>query len=128
MKIKQFIILALFLGGYTSLISQQLNTGKTLEQTAGHGKVTNSSSDVLTSNYIQTYPNPTSGPLSIVMNKVYSKIIVEIRSISGKLIAKEQYENTSEVHTTLTNVPEGLYLVKITGDDDHQLMYRITKR
>lgn len=128
MKIKQFIILAFFLGGYTSLTSQQLNTDRTFEQTATHRKVANSSSDALTSNYIQTYPNPTSGPLSIVMSKVYSKIIVEIRSISGKLVAREQYENTSEVHTTLTNVPEGLYLVRITGDDDHQLIYRITKK
>ncbi|MBL6448451.1 T9SS type A sorting domain-containing protein [Fulvivirga sp. 29W222] len=121
MKTKPIVILTfLYLASY-GLISQQIERSN-----AAMLNTADQEPDVLTANYIRTYPNPTTGPLSISMGKAYSKITVEIRSISGQLIDKMQYENTTEISTNI-DAPSGIYLLRITGDDQHLMIYRITK-
>lgn len=122
MNIKPIVILTvIYLASYGLMPSQQM-------QESGNIRLekTGQEADVLTANYIRTYPNPTTGPLSISMGKFYSKVIVEIRSVSGKLISKEQYDNIDEVNTNI-DAPRGVYLLRVTGDDMHLMIYRITK-
>ncbi|WP_185156035.1 T9SS type A sorting domain-containing protein [Fulvivirga kasyanovii] len=122
MNIKPIVILTiLYLASYGLMPSQQI-------QQSGNIRLENAEqeADVLTANYIRTYPNPTTGPLSISMGKIYSRVIVEIRSVSGKLISKEQYDNIGEINTNI-DAPRGVYLLRVTGDDQHLMIYRITK-
>ena len=122
MNIKPIVILTiLYLASYGLMPSQQI-------QQSGNIRLENAEqeADVLTANYIRTYPNPTTGPLSISMSKIYSRVIVEIRSVSGKLISKEQYNNIGEINTNI-DAPRGVYLLRVTGDDQHLMIYRITK-
>ncbi|UII31228.1 T9SS type A sorting domain-containing protein [Fulvivirga ulvae] len=122
MNIKPIVILiVLHLTSYGLMPSQQIQKQSDLKLST-----TREEADALTANYIRSYPNPTNGPLSITMGKAYNKVTVEIRSLSGKLISKEQYDNTDEINTNIS-APRGIYLLRITGDDQHLMIYRITK-
>lgn len=122
MYLRQIVIATfLCLATYGSMPSQEIQKNSRLML-----NTENQETDALMANYIRSYPNPTTGPLAISMGRVYDKVIVEVRSVSGKLISKEQYDNTAEINTTI-DAPSGIYLLRITGDDQHLMIYRITK-
>lgn len=61
------------------------------------------------------YPNPSSGKFNIIFDKNYSKIELKIYDITGKLILKEEYNNSLKIVTNI-NVEKGVYLLKMLLD------------
>ncbi|MDW7692310.1 Ig-like domain-containing protein [Flammeovirgaceae bacterium SG7u.111] len=67
------------------------------------------------------YPNPTDGLLSIDLGSLYNDIKVVIRSVSGKVISREGFKNTSEIKLELDS-PSGIYLVEISSGDKQAVL------
>lgn len=74
---------------------------------------------------LQAYPNPTTGSLSIDLGSHTPRIDIELTDISGAVIKKETFYNTSEVKMNLTDSP-GLYFVRIKNTSGEQLI-RVVK-
>lgn len=62
------------------------------------------------------YPNPTSGNLSIDMQKNFEKVDITITDLNGKQIQSDSYYNTQVLKITLNEVA-GLYLVNIKSEN-----------
>lgn len=70
---------------------------------------------------LQAWPNPTTGSLSIDLGAYNPRIDIELTDISGVLIKKETFYNTSEVKMNLTDNP-GLYFVRVKNASGEQLI------
>jgi hypothetical protein len=70
---------------------------------------------------LQVWPNPTTGLLSIDLGAYTPHIDIELTDISGSLIRKETFYNTSEVKMNLTDNP-GLYFVRVKNASGEQLI------
>jgi len=71
-------------------------------------------------NSASVYPNPSDGNVTFQWKKDNLKrLLIEIYSVDGKLVATKTEKNLLEKSTTvnLTNLPEGFYLMKITADN-----------
>ncbi len=69
--------------------------------------------------YFTLYPNPTSGNFTLVQKgeKVYGSVKVEVYSMTGEKVLTEQMigEKSHEFH--FSNIPVGLYFVKVVADE-----------
>ena len=61
---------------------------------------------------IALYPNPTNGPFTIELEKVYSEVQVQIYNQSGQMISSEKYLSAKIISNEITGFP-GMYLVRI---------------
>ena len=66
-----------------------------------------------TSNSMTVYPNPSSGKLNILFAKPIARGTVEIQSILGEKILKQNIYNRSEMVITPENISDGIYFVKV---------------
>jgi Leucine-rich repeat (LRR) protein len=73
----------------------------------------------------KVFPNPTSGYITVQIDKVYDNVQIIIRDIRGAVIQNQQVSNTNQVELEL-DVPDGLYLVNlITAEGSNNI--RIVK-
>ncbi len=70
---------------------------------------------------LQVWPNPTTGSLSIDLGAYNPCIEIELTDISGEVIKKETFYNTSEVKMNLTDNP-GLYFVRVKNASGERLI------
>jgi endonuclease I len=63
---------------------------------------------------ISLYPNPSKGDFTIHYNNSNKPYAIEIFSLVGQSILKKENINQSSV--SITNIPKGIYLIKITDD------------
>ncbi len=72
------------------------------------------------------YPNPTSGNLSISLDKEYENIHVQVSSVNGQLISSKTENSVSEMRMEM-NVPAGLYIVTVKVNNGEASKFRIIK-
>jgi hypothetical protein len=66
---------------------------------------------------VKAYPNPTKGPLQLVVSGNDKEVELTIANLSGAILSTEK-RNVPEnriIETTLANLAQGLYLVSIKG-------------
>ncbi|WP_276135089.1 T9SS type A sorting domain-containing protein [Polluticoccus soli] len=61
------------------------------------------------------YPNPTTGALSIELNKQYSNVEVTITSAVGAVVSKTAYSNTRSINASVDGA-NGIYFISINAD------------
>ncbi|MCX6303729.1 MAG: choice-of-anchor J domain-containing protein [Bacteroidetes bacterium] len=69
--------------------------------------------------YFTLYPNPTSGNFTLVQkgDKTYGTVKVEVYSMNGTKVLTESMVGEKSHEFRFTNIPVGLYFVKIVADD-----------
>ncbi len=65
------------------------------------------------SNSMTVYPNPSTGKLNILFAKPIARGTIEIQSILGEKILKQNIYNRSEMVITPENISDGIYFVKV---------------
>jgi endonuclease I len=66
------------------------------------------------SNTFTIYPNPSDGNCTVYYNNQNKEYSIEILSLLGQNIFKK--ENITQSSVSITNIPKGIYLIKITDD------------
>lgn len=61
---------------------------------------------------ISIFPNPTNGNFTIDLGEVYQDISVEVYSLDGKMIYREEFNHQQSINTHFTGA-KGIYTVKI---------------
>lgn len=74
--------------------------------------------EIFVSEQVKVYPNPTSGPIQLFIAGYDSEITLDITTLSGnKILSKTiPVPNHRIVETNLNNLPQGLYLINLTGN------------
>lgn len=82
---------------------------------------TSAGTQILESNNVEIYPNPTSDILNIKLeNKMWKEVTLELLNISGKSVFVEKIfdgQNNSIYEFNISHFPAGLYLVKLNLPD-----------
>ncbi|MBR9923056.1 MAG: T9SS type A sorting domain-containing protein [Bacteroidetes bacterium] len=75
------------------------------------------------------YPNPTKGHIFITWESVSSPLIrIDLHSIDGKRIRSDITEGLSgQYETDLSQLPTGMYLIRITGTQGETTVFRVIK-
>ena len=65
------------------------------------------------------YPNPTNGNFTLVQNgeKTYGTVKVEVYSMSGEKVLTERMIGEKKHEFRFSEIPAGLYFVKVVADD-----------
>jgi hypothetical protein len=83
-------------------------------------------SNALTSNDIQIFPNPTQDYSTIKFNTVQEEVKLEIRNHLGQLISSETYYNCSSIQVYLPK-SQGIYFIQMQTSDSPPSFYKIIK-
>lgn len=67
----------------------------------------------LSNNYFNVYPNPTKGEVTIELDKIIDKAQIQICNLNGHIVLSEQIENKNIVNINLSNLPKGIYIIRI---------------
>ncbi|MFH7017517.1 endonuclease [Flavobacterium sp. FlaQc-47] len=62
------------------------------------------------------YPNPSNGNFNIYFNTINSPYSIEIISIAGQKVFEQS--NRTDSLSTINNLPKGIYIVRVTTDDE----------
>ena len=65
---------------------------------------------------VSVYPNPFSSNLIVSMESTDGNTAVEILSITGKLIVKENFASSSLMNLELSDLSPGTYLIRVSND------------
>ncbi|WP_312311752.1 reprolysin-like metallopeptidase [Empedobacter brevis] len=87
-------------------------------------------SDLSKQNELFVYPNPTNGNFSIRMNTKTNKVTAEIINLAGQIVSTHTYNvagNKIDQAVNATNLPKGVYIVKINDGDTTQTKKLIIK-
>lgn len=73
--------------------------------------------EIAKQNRIELSPNPTDGKFTIVFPEhfTYDEAVISIADVSGKIVVTRQITSTEKAEMDLTELPAGLYFVRITG-------------
>ena len=80
----------------------------------------------LNQNLFESFPNPTSGDLQIDLNKTYQDIQVDLHSILGQQINRQDFTSTDQLNITM-DVATGVYFIVVTVDEGYQEVLRVMK-
>lgn len=83
--------------------------------------------DLLLSEQVTVYPNPTTGNIVIDMGAVYSSVNVTIRNVIGQVVSSGSYNSTSLIQTNISTEP-GIYFVELTTANGQSTVVRIVKQ
>lgn len=75
----------------------------------------------------QIYPNPTDQKLNIVIKSGVEARQVRVYDLVGRLVKSEEVSNRQRVGLDLSEIPSGVYLVRIAGSDFTSKTYKIVK-
>lgn len=87
-------------------------------------------SDVTKQNELFVYPNPTNGNFNIRMTTKTNKVTTEIINLAGQIVLTNTYNvagNKIDQAINATNLPKGVYIVKINDGDTTQTKKLIIK-
>ena len=85
----------------------------------------NSSKNLVVSNEIKVFPNPSTGKFTITLNENNNAAYYEIINLNGAVIKKKNMESTNSFTIDLSNQTNGLYLLHIISADENK---HFTKR
>lgn len=74
-------------------------------------------------NLFNVYPNPAKDICLISLNKTYPKVNLKVYNTIGCLVKEMTLFNISQTEISLTNMPEGVYIINIEADNN-----RFTKK
>lgn len=117
-----------------SFASSAVNGNITVAGNSGCGDGPSSSKGIVTKSctgigekvsegFVSLYPNPTNGNLNITFQSAEKKAEIIVMNASGKIVMKQTAENLqpgSIRHIDLSTLPQGVYLVKVVGDNRFQ--------
>jgi len=64
------------------------------------------------------YPNPTKNILHLILSKKIENSIIEIFDFnSGTLVQKKEYQNSKTIELNLSNLPNGIYILKLSHEN-----------
>jgi hypothetical protein len=74
--------------------------------------------EIFVSEQVKVYPNPTSGPIQLFVAGYDSEITLNITTLSGNKVLSKiiTVPNNRIIETNLNNLPQGLYLINLTGN------------
>ncbi|MBN1119306.1 MAG: T9SS type A sorting domain-containing protein [Bacteroidales bacterium] len=78
------------------------------------------------SNSIRVFPNPTSGKLTIELNREIKKLKIIVTSATGQKIDQIYASNCSKIAYNL-NGPKGLYIVKLIAENGETIHFNLIK-
>ena len=73
------------------------------------------------------YPNPAKTTFKIDMGATYDKVELIMMDINGKIMMTKDYERTEIIDLNITALPNGVYMIKLVGDDATGI-FRIVKQ
>ncbi|WP_084466324.1 S8 family peptidase [Kaistella palustris] len=73
------------------------------------------------------YPNPTTGPFTINLDKKYIDVNVQILTMPGQIISSEKYKDTKKVTSEIKGVA-GVYLIKVNAGNRTLKSFKIIKQ
>jgi len=76
-------------------------------------------------NDISIFPNPTSGKLSVDLDKEYPKVTFDLTNIQGQLIHTWSFENINQVELDIQQ-PKGIHLLHVKAGEE-QSVHKIVK-
>ncbi|OMP30096.1 hypothetical protein BKM32_14570 [Mangrovimonas sp. DI 80] len=76
---------------------------------------------------MKVFPNPTSGNLNIALNGVYQTVEAQLVSITGKVVAQYQFNNTNGFELNTNNFNSGLYFLKLKADNMDAVTVKVVK-
>jgi hypothetical protein len=76
---------------------------------------------------VEFYPNPSDGNITVVMNNQTSGIL-ELFNLEGQLVFTQQIKQSGKINLPVNQVPNGVYLLKFTGDAEIQFNKLIIQR
>jgi hypothetical protein len=72
------------------------------------------------------YPNPTTDNFVVTLEEASSAIDLEIYTVSGQLIYKQNYSNTNQIHLNIEQ-PKGVYFVVLKDDKGNKSNLKLVK-
>ncbi len=72
------------------------------------------------------YPNPTSGSLTIVLDKEYSALVLELSNMLGQVTQVEAFSNTNSISIDIKGA-KGLYLAHLSSNSGQHATIRVLK-
>ena len=76
---------------------------------------------------INIYPNPVKSTFKIDMGATYDKVELMMMDINGKIMMEKDYERVKLIDLDITTLPNGVYMIKLAGDDATGI-FRIVKQ
>lgn len=86
-----------------------------------HGGPATFIKDISKTDALFIFPNPASTHFTIDLKKEYSNILVEIYDLTGKMVQSKQDAKLRYLNFDITNLPVGLYNVRIFADETHNV-------
>lgn len=75
------------------------------------------------------FPNPTTGQVTIELDKVVHLGRLEVFDAQGKLVHVQSVSNPARIYTLkLDHLPKGIYIVQALSDDNELLVKRVVKQ
>ena len=75
---------------------------------------------------LKLYPNPTIGLFTIEFGKNQS-LNIDLSSLNGKTIFSEIIENQNKKIFDISQLTQGIYILKVTNTNNQQSVYKINK-
>ena len=75
---------------------------------------------------LKLYPNPTIGLFTIEFGKNQS-LNIDLSSLNGKTIFSETIENQNKKIFDISQLTQGIYILKVTNTNNQQSVYKINK-
>ena len=74
------------------------------------------------------YPNPVSSgqELTVHLGTTYDRVQIQITTLSGRKVLSQEYQHISQIQT-MSDIPSGFYILRITTDQNPPVSYKICK-
>ncbi|HWY98094.1 MAG TPA: T9SS type A sorting domain-containing protein [Bacteroidia bacterium] len=73
--------------------------------------------ELANNNSIMLYPNPADDKLSLVLNKIYRTILLQINTITGQQVISQSFYNKQSIIISTTELPSGIYILTLQTED-----------
>ncbi len=75
----------------------------------------------------EVFPNPTSGEIQIVLDRMYQEVEIEITNVTGQLLLDSQFQNQQKMSLELDG-SSGIYFIQIKTEDGISELFKIMKK
>jgi hypothetical protein len=76
---------------------------------------------------VSVYPNPTTGKIFIEFDDLNTEILLEVYTVSGKLVLTEKYYNTRQIVINLKGT-ENNYYIRLTNSKGEKSVFKVLKQ
>jgi len=117
-------------GSFSKIVPETPGEGMLWNFSNGVLKVINSieAVDRVEDSRVKIYPNPIVDNIEIKLDKSYSDVDVSIESMNGNKISKINASEKKSMILDLSTLPKGIYIIRIKGDDDLNVVKKVVKK